>query len=115
MFPERIVRADQPTGEIGVVGGWVPGVCGEGTSMFGFSPGSSAGAVLGCAGCDGAGFGVGCPGSPGCSGTDGCCIKDLLLDARTLRPANELPQRNRVAPWAMPVIGPRFLGRARVA
>lgn len=42
-----------PTGEMGVVGGSVPGEGGEGTSILGVVPGSSDGAWVGCPGCEG--------------------------------------------------------------
>jgi len=53
---------------MGVVG-CVPGDGGEGTSMFGFPPGSSGGGAGGCGGWGGWG---------GCGGSGGCCIANLL-------------------------------------
>ena len=66
------------TGEIGVVGGSVPGVAGEGTSMSGPVGGAPGGAGVGCPGCGGwTGSGVagGWPGVGGSSGVVGCCIE----------------------------------------
>lgn len=58
-----------------MLGGWVPGAGGEGTSMLGGWTGSSAGAWLGWAGSDGGGVGGEGDGS---SGTCGCCCIAIL-------------------------------------
>ena len=50
--------AIQLTGEIGVVGGCVPGVAGDGTSISGPVGGAPGGAGEGVPGCGGAGWGV---------------------------------------------------------
>jgi hypothetical protein len=64
---------------MGVVGGSVPGVAGEGTSMSGPGCGAPGGAVLGCPGwegCAGSGVEGGLPGTGGSSGVS--CIVMLL-------------------------------------
>ena len=97
---------------MGVLGGCVPGVAGDGTSMSGPGEGTLGGAGLGWPGCGGwagggaAGCGAGPGGSSGMgegvSGVVGgsagpgvpggvCCIKKLLAGPNALEPRLFLP------------------------
>jgi hypothetical protein len=62
---------------MGVVGGSVPGVDGEGTSIGGVLGGLSAGASLGWPGCDGWG---------GCSGVVGGVLSCMIMVETPFRP-----------------------------
>ena len=62
----------------------MPGEGGEGTSMFGVLPGSSAGAGVGWPGCDGSGV----PGEgDGSWGIGGNCCMNILLEEENVHPA----------------------------
>jgi hypothetical protein len=96
----------QPTGEIGVGDGFVPGDGGEGTSMSGVCVGMPGGGSVGWPGFDGSGMGG--DGFVGGSLGSGCCIKGSNA------PENSRLPPLRLAPRATPVIGRATYGvRAR--